>query len=91
MTPYYIQNGVRRALAAREAGQLTIRAYINRPGQRPTLRRVSLEQLFLPKRRVEIDARYMRIQPPIREPIEVDPLGQPGQGRAVPLQDVRLV
>jgi hypothetical protein len=61
---FYIHNGVRRALAAREAGQRTIGALILRPGKTPALRR--------------------------RIPIEVEPLGERGQSRSVPLAEVKL-
>jgi hypothetical protein len=81
---FYIHNGVRRALAAREAGQRTIGALVLRPGKPPVLRRLP------PKKRVELDARFQRIRPPIRNPIEVEPLGARGQSRSVPLAEVKL-
>jgi len=74
----YIQNGVRRALAAREAGRKTIGALFHSAGTKPKRRRVSLDQLYSPKAKVEQDARFFRIQLPIEEPIEVELLGQPG-------------
>lgn len=88
---FYIQNGVRRALAAREAGQQTIRALVHKAGKRPVLRRLDLDLLYSPKSRVESDARFLRIRPPIKTPIEVEPLGEPDQSRTVPLVDVDLV
>jgi hypothetical protein len=87
---FYIHNGVRRALAAREAGQRTVGALILRPGKLPVLRRVALDRLFSPKKRVEADARFQLIRPPIRIPIEVEPLGERGQSRSVPLAEVKL-
>jgi hypothetical protein len=88
---FYIHSGVRRALAAREAGQRTIGAIVHRAGKPSVLRRVALDHLFSPKRRVEADARFQLIRPPIRTPIEIEPLGEPGQSRSVPLADVKLV
>lgn len=87
---YYIQNGVRRALAAREAGQQTVRARIYLSGKRPVLRRLNLEDLRSPKWKVKTDARFLRIEPPIHEPIEVEPFGEIGQSRSVPLSEVEL-
>jgi len=89
---FFIQSGVRRALACREAGRKTVPAVVYRPGQPPTFhRRMSLAKLCSPKATVERDARFLRIVPPVDEPIEVEPLGERGQPRSVPLSKVRLV
>jgi hypothetical protein len=87
---FYILNGVRRALVAREAERKTIWAIFHKAGTRSVLRRVSLDRLFSPKAKVEQDARFFRIQPPIEKPIEVEPLGQPNQLPTVPLARVKL-
>jgi len=50
-----------------------------------------LDQLFSPKTSVPVDARFLRIQPPIHTPIEVQPLGLPGQVPTVPIDQVLLV
>ena len=56
----YILNGVRRAVAVREAGKKTIQATIHRAGKSPVSRRIALDRLFSPKARVELDARFYR-------------------------------
>jgi ParB-like nuclease domain. len=87
----YILNGVRRAVAVREAGKKTIQATIHRAGKSPVSRRIALDRLFSPKARVELDARFYRILLPLRTPIEVEPLGLPSQDPSVPLAEVELV
>jgi len=88
---FYILNGVRRAVAVREAGRRTIQALIHRSGKQPVEKRVSLSQLFSPKSQVKQEARFFRILPPINNPIEVEPLGLPNQDPSVPLAKVELV
>jgi hypothetical protein len=88
---FFIENGVRRSLAVREAGLSEIPATIYRPGQAPTTTALRLDQLFSPKTSVPVDARFLRIQPPIHTPIEVLPLGLPGQVPTVPIGQVLLV
>jgi hypothetical protein len=95
---YYIEAGVRQAVAAREAGLPDIPAVIYVPGQPPVLTRVRLDQLHSPKPVIPRDHRYivrteyptcvLKTTPP---PIEVQPLGQPGQKPSIPLAQVRLV
>lgn len=88
---FYILGGVRRALASRLAGLKTVPAKIYREGRPPEYRpRMRLASLFSPKGTVPIDARFLRITPPIKEPIEVEPLGARAQPRSVPLADVRV-
>jgi hypothetical protein len=88
---FVIQNGVRRAIASREAGRLTIPAIIRRRGERAEHRpRMRLDQLLSPKESIERDSRFLRIEPPIDEPIEVEPLGEPGQPMVVTLATVTL-
>lgn len=88
---FYIQSGVRRALASRLAGLRTVPAIVHHEGRASEYRpRMRLASLFSPKDVVPIDARFLRITPPIKEPIEVQPLGARGQTRSVPLANVRL-
>ncbi len=83
---FVIQNGVRRAVASREAGRVTIPAVIRRRGEKTERRpRMRLDQLLSPKSSIERDSRFLRIEPPIDEPIEVEPLGESGQPAVVPL------
>jgi hypothetical protein len=49
-----------------------------------------LDRLLSPKESIERDSRFLRIEPPIDEPIEVEPLGEPGQPTVVPLATVAL-
>jgi hypothetical protein len=86
----YVLDGVRRALAVREADRRTIWALYHQAGTRSVLRRVRLDRLYSPKATVEQDARFFRIRPPIDKPIEVELLGLPGQLPAVPLAKVKL-
>lgn len=91
MEMFVIQNGVRRAVASREAGRSTIPAVIRRRGKKTERRqRMRLDQLLSPKESIECDSRFLRIEPPILEPIEIEPLGEPGQPRVVPLAMVTL-
>ena len=95
---YYIRSGVRRAVAAREAGRIDIPAIIHRPGQPEQLVRLSLHQLHSPRLSVVRDSRYIRnveyptvvlgTEPP---PIDVEPLGLSGQTLSIPLANVRLI
>jgi hypothetical protein len=88
---YFILNGVRRALASREAGRKTVPAIIYQEGKAPKKRpRLRLSSLFASKATVELDLRFLRIEPPIFSPIEVEILGRRGQPRSVPLAKIRL-
>jgi hypothetical protein len=97
MPSYYIANGVRRCVAAREAGLIDIPAIIYEAGKLPRATRLRLTDLYSPKAAIVRDVRYLRdneyptrvlqTQPP---PIEVEPLGLPGQTKAVPLVQVVL-
>lgn len=89
---FFILDGVRRALAAREAGRKTVPAIVFREGQAPELRpRMPLASLYSPKDAVTYDLRFLQIVPPIDEPIKVEPLGARAQPRSVRLAAVRLV
>jgi hypothetical protein len=94
---YYIQQGVRRAVAAREAGLTEIPARLVEAGKPDMMLRVALTQLHSPKRQIARDYRYIRdseyptqvlkTEPP---PIAIEPLGAPGQSSAIPLAQVLL-
>jgi len=98
MPQFFIQQGVRRCVAAREAGLTDIPAIIYEPGQPPCRARIALADLHSPKLSIARDFRYIRgceyptkvlkTEPP---PIEVEPLGLPGQKKMVPLFQVGLV
>jgi hypothetical protein len=95
---YYIEQGVRRATAARSAGLTDIPAWVCIDGHPPLLTRVRLDQLHSPKATVPRDYRYItrpeyptcvpRTTPP---PITVQPLGAAGQTASVPLARVKLI
>ena len=90
-TRYYIQSGVRRALVSLAAGRKTIPAHVHREGRKPEYHaRLKIDQLYTSKRTVECDLRFLRIVPPITDPIEVEPLGARGQSSAIPLAAVRV-
>ena len=94
---YYIKEGVRRAVAAREAGRKDIRAKIIEDGKPDVFTRIPLDQLHSPKPMVLRDHRYIRnteyptlvlgTEPPA---IGVEVLGAPRQSRAIPLSQVLL-
>jgi len=94
---YYIRQGVRRAVAAREAGLSEIPARLVEAGKPDVLLRVMLTQLHSPKRQIARDYRYirnteyptqvLRTEPP---PIEIEPLGAPGQSSSIALTQVLL-
>jgi hypothetical protein len=96
-TLYYIREGVRRAVAAREAGLISIPARIIELGKPDVYSRVLLDQLYSPKRFILRDYRYIRdteyrtlvlkTEPP---PIAIESLGAPGQGASIPLAQVIL-
>jgi hypothetical protein len=94
---YYVEAGVRRCVAFREAGRADIAAIIQEPGTPPVQTRIPLDQLHSPKQIVVRDFRFVRFteyptmvlktEPP---PIHVQPLGLPGQSQAIPLAQVVL-
>ena len=97
MPQYFILDGVRRAVATREASLMDIPATIFDPGKSPVSKRIMLGELHSPKSFIPRDIRYIRnveyptqvlkTEPP---PIFVEPLGLPGQGRTTPLLQVVL-
>ena len=94
---YYIKEGVRRSVAAREAGLTDIPAIIVEQGKPDVQTRISLAQLHSPKHTIPRDYRYIRYteyptlvlktEPP---PIVVERLGLPGQSPSVPIAQVTL-
>jgi hypothetical protein len=96
-TLFYIKEGVRRAVAAREAGLSSIPARIIELGKPDVDTRVLLDQLYSPKRVIPRDYRYIRdteyptlvlkTEPP---PLDIEPLGAPGQAASIPLAQVIL-
>lgn len=98
MSGYAIQGGVRQAIAAPRAGRADIPAVVHTPGRPDLVTRLPLGELWSPKAIVTRDARYIRYNeyptavlgtdPP---PIEVQPLGLPGQPPLIPLAAVQLV
>jgi hypothetical protein len=88
---YFIASGVRRSLASQMNGLTDIPATIVQEGQADIQTTLNLNQLFSPKFEVPADSRLLNIQPPIQVPIEVQPLGIPGQPASIPLNQVRIV
>ncbi|HMF97681.1 MAG TPA: RHS repeat-associated core domain-containing protein [Vicinamibacterales bacterium] len=88
---YFIEDGVRRAVAARERGETTIPAIIHEPGKPPVRVDIPLDQLNSPKPVVPRDQRMVNalMQPSPPPPISVSPM--PGPVPSVPLADVKLV
>jgi hypothetical protein len=96
---FYIANGVRRAVAARECGLQSILALWKQAGQPDQLIDVLLAQLHSPKDVVDgSHPRYLRIVQGMSSrasraripPIEIELLGSPGQSGSVPLEKVKL-
>ena len=88
---YFIAGGVRRSLSSLENGLEEIPATIVRSGQADVQTSLRLDQLFSPKLEVPMDGRFLNIKPPIRVPIEVQPLGIPGQPSSIPLNQVKII
>jgi RHS repeat-associated protein len=88
---FYIENGVRRSVASREAGLSDIPATIYREGHIPENTTLRLDQLFSPKAEIPLNQRFLNIEPPIHTPIAVQPLGLPGQLPTVPLDQVKII
>ena len=88
---YFIAGGVRRSLSSLQNGVNEIPATIVRSGQADVQTTLRLDQLFSPKFEVPADSRFLNITPPIRVPIEVQPLGIPGQPASIPLNQVKII
>jgi hypothetical protein len=96
---FFIENGVHRAIAARENGLLLIPAVLYESGAAPRTIWVRLDQLHSPRRSISrSDPRhnYPALEQAMGSPqgrsrmppIEVQPLGAPGQPSSVPLAQV---
>jgi hypothetical protein len=93
---YYIQDGVRRAVAAREAGLADVPATVYEAGQAPRVVRIPLDQLNSPKPSIPYDPRFSQgtLRPTLEgstpPPITVEPLGRPGQLPSTPVRNVTI-
>jgi hypothetical protein len=94
---YFIQDGVRRAVATLAAGRSDIPAIIYEDGQPPYATRIPLSSLHSPKYSVSRNPRYINIEYKIKmlgrelDPIAVEPLGVMGQPKSVPVSSVLIV
>ncbi len=100
---YYIADGVHRAVAARENGLLLFPARLVVQGQPDQFIYVSPDQLHSPKvsisRKVTSRRNYLALQSALATPagratvppIEVRPLGAPGQTASMSLAQVQIV
>ena len=97
---YFIQSGVRRSTAAREAGLSSVRGRVHEPGgtSLPPVRDIPLDQLHVPEGKGTIfydrrwhDTLWMTLSGKRAPSISVEPLGLPEQGPSVPLLDVKIV
>ena len=96
---YYIEGGVRRAVAARELGLLTISATLHEDGMPSIPVTINISDLFSPKASISrSDARYVKVLRGMSSPqtralvpaIDVQPLSVPNQTSSVPLSQVTL-
>ncbi len=100
---YYIANGVHRAVAARENHLMLIPARLVIQGQPDQLIYVRPDQLHSPKQTISRTITTRRNYPALEAamstpagraaipPIEIQPLGAPGQTASVPLAQVQIV
>jgi hypothetical protein len=99
---YYIADGVHRAVAARENGMATLRALLVVQGQPDQVIDVSPDQLHSPKASISRTVTSRRNYPALEAamatphgraalpPIEIQPLGAPGQTGSLPLAQVQI-
>jgi hypothetical protein len=99
---YYIADGVHRAVAARENGLRLIPARLVIQGQPDQLIYVRPDQLHSPKASISRTVTSRRNYPELEAamatpagrakvpPLEVQPLGTPGQTASVPLAQVQI-
>lgn len=101
MDQFFIENGVHRAVAARENGLRVLPAVLYEPGAGPRAVWVRVDQLHSPRRSVSrSDPRHN--YPALEQamgtpqgrsrmpPIDVQPLAAPGQPSSVPLAQVTV-
>jgi hypothetical protein len=98
---FYIEDGVHRAVAARQIGLTAIPAVLYEAGQPPKTVSVPLDQLHSPKASIRLsDPRhnYPALEAAMRTPlgrsrippISIQPLGAPGQTQSIPLDQVTI-
>jgi hypothetical protein len=99
---YYVADGVHRAVAARENGLSLIPARLVIQGQPDQIIYVRLDQLHSPKPTISRTVTARRNYPALEAamataagrakmpPIEIQPLGAPGQTGSVPLALVQI-
>ena len=98
---YYIEDGVHRAVAARENGLRMIPAFLNVDGQPRQKIFAALAALHSPKQAISrSDPRYRFSQLEAAmatalgrskiPPISLQPLGAPSQPRSIPLSQVQI-
>ncbi len=101
MDEFFSENGVHRAIAARENGLKAIPAILYEPGKPPRQIWVPLAQLHSPRTSIgRSDARHndpaieRAMATPLGRarmpPIEVQPLGLSGQPPSIPLDQVTI-
>lgn len=101
MDEYYIEAGVHRAVACRENGLRLVPAILYEPGRPPRTIWVTLDQLHSARRSISrSDPRhnYPALERAVGTalgrtrlpPIELQPLGLPGQPPTVPLAQVAV-
>jgi hypothetical protein len=100
---FYIADGVHRAVAARENGLLLLPARLVVQGQADRLIYVCPDQLHSPKTSISMKVTSRRNYRALKaalstlagrakvSPIEVQPLGAPGQTASVPLAQVQIL
>jgi hypothetical protein len=102
MEQYFIENGVHRAVAARENGLTMLPAILYEPGVVPRSIWVRLDQLHSPRltfSRSDPRHNYPALELAVGTtqgrsklpPIEVQPLAVPGQPSSVPLSQVTIL
>jgi hypothetical protein len=98
---FFIENGVHRAVAARENGMRMIPAVLYEPGRTPRVIFVALDQLFSPRvsiSRSDPRHNYTALEramgTPVGRsripPIDVQPRGAKGQPASIPLTLVTI-
>ena len=98
---YYVEGGVRRSVAAREAGAASLPAVLFRDGRPPEELWVSVTALHVPSGKEAVSRSHPRYRQVLRDlplilsgkmaaPIFVQPLGAAGQTASIPLSAVRL-
>jgi hypothetical protein len=98
---YCIKEGVRRAVAAREACLSLVPAILEQSGRpdKPIFARI--DELYSPKTEIVNDQRFQDILRDMQAPagrasfaaagrLHVEYLGEPGQSASIPLKDVEL-